>query len=89
MKFFYLQDARGYVGNAMLFWRKENKGYTCDIGDAETYTAAALKAKHLRETDIPWRKEYIDERLMSCVDMQRCTRGDGVWDPDDEEVTNG
>jgi hypothetical protein len=68
---YYLQDSRTYVGNAMLWWRKGNRGYCCDIDEAETYTLDQLKDMNPRDTDIPWRKEYIDKRLSKTCDMQK------------------
>ena len=68
---YYLQDKRQYVGNDMLWWAKENKGYTTDLSKAEVYTREkALAQNKCRETDIPWPKSYIDEKTRPAVDMQ-------------------
>jgi hypothetical protein len=72
---FYLQDSRSYVGNDMLFWAKDGKGYTTDMRLAEVYTKdEAVQQHHRRETDIPWPKEYIDARTRPAVDMQHVSR---------------
>lgn len=68
---FYLQDNRGYVGNDLMFWAKNGRGYTTDISKAEVYTKAAAFTQHKsRCSDIPWPKDYIDARTRPAVDMQ-------------------
>ena len=68
---YYLQDSRGYVGNDMLFWAKDGKGYTTDISRAHVYTKSDAVSQHnCRETDIPWLKSYIDAKSRPAVDMQ-------------------
>ena len=72
---FYLQDSRSYVGNDMLFWAKDGRGYTTDMRKAQVYTKEQAVAKHRsRETDIPWPKAYIDARTRPAVDMQYVKR---------------
>ena len=76
---FYLQDSRSYVGNDMLFWAKDGKGYTTDMRNAEVYTKAEAVAQYQsRETDIPWPKEYIDARTRPAVDMQYVSRDEAL-----------
>lgn len=68
---FYLQDSRTFVGNDMLFWAKDGKGYTTDLRLAEVYSQADAVHQHqVRHTDIPWPKAYIDARTRPAVDMQ-------------------
>ena len=73
---FYLQDSRNYVGNDILFWAKEGKGYTTDISNAEVYTRDRAFRQHAtRDTDIPWPKHYVDAKARLAVDMQdACNR---------------
>lgn len=78
---YYLQDSRSYVGDYMLFWRKGNSGYTTDPAQAQTYTAEEMRKKRLRDTDIPWRKAYIDARVSQAVNIEQCGRTEsGVQD---------
>lgn len=58
---FYLQDSRDCVGNMMLFWRKGG-GYTTNLTQAEVFSKERAMEQHfeIRNTDIPWPKEYID-----------------------------
>ena len=75
MELYYLQDNRSYVGNDMLWWAKDGRGYTTDLSKAHVYTKEeAVKQNQSRETDIPWPKEYIDERIRPAVDMQYCDK---------------
>ena len=76
---YYLQDSRDYVGNDMLFWAIDGKGYTTDMRQAHVYTKAEAVAQHqARETDIPWPKAYIDARTRPAVDMQHVKRGEAL-----------
>jgi hypothetical protein len=76
---FYLQDSRSYVGNDMLFWAKDGKGYTTDMRLAEVYTKDEAVSQHRRrETDIPWPKDYIDARTRPAVDMQYVKRDEAL-----------
>lgn len=76
---FYLQDSRDYVGNDMLFWAVDGKGYTTDMRKAQVYTKAEAVAQHeSRITDIPWPKAYIDARTRPAVDMQYAKRAEAL-----------
>lgn len=36
---YYIHDrTRGFVGNSMMWWRKNHCGYTCNIDDAHVFT---------------------------------------------------
>ena len=65
---FYLQDSRSHVGDGLMFWGKESRGYYTDLDKCELYTKA--QALRHRDTDIPWPKQYIDERAHYGVDCQ-------------------
>ena len=74
-KQFYMQDKRQYVGNDMLWWAKDGKGYTCDLSKALIWSKFdALVQAESRDTDIPWPKEYIDARTRPTVDVQHVDR---------------
>lgn len=76
---FYLQDSRSYVGNDMLFWAKDGKGYTTDLRQAEVFSKEDVITRHrCRETDIPWPKDYIDARTRPAVDMQYVKRTEAL-----------
>ena len=72
---FYLQDSRGYVGNAISWWREGGRGYTCNLAEAGVFTREeAFKLHRNRSTDLPWPKEYIDQHARLTVDMQGLDR---------------
>lgn len=72
---FYLQDKRQIVGNDMMWWAKNKRGYTSDISNAEVWTEdEAFRQHRSRETDIPWPKEYIDGKTRPAVDFQYVDR---------------
>lgn len=76
---YYLQDSRGYVGNDVLWWAKEGKGYTTDLSRAQIYTKEqAIGLHNNRESDIPWPKEYIDAKTRPAVDMQYINRDEAL-----------
>jgi hypothetical protein len=68
---FYLQDARQVVGNAVLWWAQDWKGYTCDLRRAHVFTKEELKRVKPRSTDIPWPKAFVDEHQMPVLDIQK------------------
>lgn len=75
---FYLQDSRSVVGNDMLFW-KAGGSYTTDLSKARLFTRVeALAQHHVRETDIPWPKAYIDGKARPAVDVQYCKRSEAL-----------
>lgn len=77
---YYLQDARGCVGNCGSWWRPNGQGYTCDIDDAGIYTGADVKT--LRDTDIPWPIDYVIARVIRHVrvDNQAFHARDGSFE---------
>ena len=52
---YYLQDTRGCgcVGNDILFWAKDGRGYTTDVSKAHIFTEEKAFSQHrcLRLTD--------------------------------------
>lgn len=76
---FYLQDSRGYVGNDVIWWAKDGKGYTTDLSEAHVYCQEDAQKQHdMRETDIPWPKDYIDGKTRPAVDMQYIKRAEAL-----------
>lgn len=68
---FYLQDTRQIVGNDLMWWAKDGRGYTCDVSKAEVYSKEKAFTQHKsRETDRPWPKNYIDGKVRPTVDIQ-------------------
>lgn len=71
---YFIQDARGSVGNCGSWWAPNGAGYVCCIDDAGKYTGA--HAAGLRGTDVPWPVAYVLERTVRhCrVDNQAFSR---------------
>lgn len=76
---FYLQDSREYIGNDVLWWAKDGKGYTTDLSKAHVYTREQALAQHrCRPSDIPWPADYIEARTRPAVDMQYINRAEAL-----------
>lgn len=73
---YYLQDARTYVGNCGSWWAPNGAGYVCSIDEAGKYTGKY--ARCLRETDVPWPVEYVEQHVVRHVrvDSQAFRRKD-------------
>lgn len=77
--YFYMQDSRGYVGNDVLWWAKGGNGYTTDLSKAEVYGLEQAQQMHnARPSDIPWPKDYIDQKTRPAVDMQYIRRDEAL-----------
>ena len=75
---FYLQDSRSYVGNDVLWWAAHG-GYTTDLSKARLFSIDDAQRQHnVRETDIPWPKDYIDAKTRPAVDMQYINRSEAL-----------
>lgn len=76
---YYVQDSRQYVGNSVLWWRKDRAGYTTNLAEAHVFTEAEADAcRRDRATDIPWPKAAIDAIADLHVDMQRLREAKGA-----------
>ena len=70
-KLYYIQN--GYVGNAILWWGKDSKGYTTEIDKAGKYTHAEAKQIIQRPCDIAWECSHVDgctKAHKTIIDMQ-------------------
>lgn len=73
---YVVQDKRQIVGNCVLWWAKDAKGYTCNLDEAHHYTEAEIRERRWRSTDIV--------RPLSKLTVIRHVRGD-VRLPDEPE----
>lgn len=71
-KHYFIQDSRFYVGNMLLFWAPEGKGYRCCIDDAGRFPGSDLPGG--RDTDVAWPVEVIEAAAARYVDAQRMPR---------------
>ena len=72
---FYVQDARNYVGNSVLWWGINDSGYVCDIRKAHKYTKEEIikKFSHGRESDIIWNAKHVEGNISYHIDSQHLT----------------
>lgn len=74
---YYLQDSRFFLGNTVVWWCQDG-GFTVDTSKAKVFTRAEAYSWHaIRESDIPWPKEYIDTRIKPTVDLMDIDRREG------------
>ena len=84
MELYYLQDSRNHVGNDILWWAWNGSGYTTDLRKAHVYTKKEAIEQHKhRESDVPWPKDYIDQRTspgvdFQCCDIKKALKGTGI-----------
>lgn len=63
-KQYYIRN-EGYLGNALLWWKFDNNGYTCDIRQAGKYSFEEAEEICRRPQDTAYEVEYIDNLLES------------------------
>jgi hypothetical protein len=73
-KTYYIQDARSYVGNAVLWWGLNGCGYVTDLSKAHKYTWEELRDFEPRDTDIIWESEHVEKAVRKYLDMQGLNR---------------
>lgn len=64
-KMYYIQN--GYVGNAILWWAENSRGYTTDFTKAGKYTKEEAKSIIQRPCDIAWECSHVD----NCKEAQK------------------
>ncbi|MEC5157087.1 hypothetical protein [Chryseobacterium sp. MP_3.2] len=72
---FYIQNRdAGFMGNAIVFWRKECKGYTVNLDNSEIFSEeeAAKICRGNPSKNKAWPVEYIDNNkgIQRIVDSQ-------------------
>jgi hypothetical protein len=65
LKLYYIQN--GWVGNAILWWAIDSKGYTTDLRNAGKYTHEQAQGIIKRPQDIAWECDYVD----NCLDAHK------------------
>ena len=71
---FYVQN--GYVGNAVLWWGLDSRGYVCAIEKAQLYTKKEIIDDFLnsREEDVIWESKHVKNCLKVIVESQLLER---------------
>jgi len=62
---YFVQDARGCVGNCGSWWAPKGAGYVCSIDEAGQYPGREVR--EMRDTDVPWPVEYVLARTVRHV----------------------
>lgn len=75
-KQFYIQDVRQFVGNSMLWYVKDGKGYHTDIRLAERFDRAEAERLNKSEKYLMWPCGYIDTKQSPHIDMQHVSIGE-------------
>lgn len=60
-KMYYIQN--GWVGNAILWWAIDSKGYTTEIDKAGKFTKSETKEIIKRPQDKAWECSHVDKCL--------------------------
>lgn len=77
-KYFIHDTTRGYVGNCMVWWKADNHGYTCDVGQARIFDESELP-DYLEAGDlVAYPVDHIRDICIHHVDMQRLDRSTAV-----------
>ena len=76
---YYVQDARGCVGNCGSWWAPNGQGYVCSIDEAGQYDGK--RARTMRDTDVPWPIDYVLARTVRHVRVDN----QAFWRQDDHQ----
>lgn len=70
---YLVQDRRNYVGNSVLWWAKDHKGYTCDFDRVHIFTKDEILKYFIdgRDTDIIWSLTEAKKGLKTHIDAQK------------------
>jgi hypothetical protein len=62
MKYYIQNTAAGYLGNAIIFWALNSRGYTANLDNAQQFTEeeARVICKGNPQKNIAWPVDYID-----------------------------
>ena len=70
-KMYYIQDTRSYVGNSVIWWAHNGRGYICDLRAAGIFTEEEAKSQCAsRSTDKMWPVLDIIRLVQHQVDIQ-------------------
>lgn len=69
--YYYIQDKRSYVGNAVSFWRENGAGYTCEFEEAGLFLGSDSRVHSDRDTDVPWPVVAVRASRVVNVDAQK------------------
>ena len=76
MKYYVENVQRGCVGNCMLFWRHDDRGYGCSLAEAKVWDGddpQFIDIASRPEKFRVWSESYLDGCTSMHVDMQGVT----------------
>ena len=74
----YYIHSGDYVGNSMLWWALEGKGYTTDLDKAEKYSMDDAKDICKDGKNTAYLVDYINRRVSKSVDMQNISPSESL-----------
>lgn len=75
---FLIQRAGHYVGNSVLWWRPNGRGYTSSIEEAGRYSQEEAQAFTGHTSDVAWPEDVILRVAKRHVDMQDLAKKEKV-----------
>jgi len=78
---YYVRN-EGFLGNALLWWKKGCNGYTCDIRDAHVFTKDEAESICKRPQDTAYLCEYLDDLVKAqklIIDCQYVDSKKQLW----------
>jgi hypothetical protein len=74
MKYYIQNTHTGYLGNAIMFWKINNNGYTADLNNSKQFTEEEAKniCQGNPEKNKAWPVDYIDNNkgIQRVIDSQ-------------------
>lgn len=74
MEYYIQNKSAGYLGNAIMFWAKNRRGYTADINKAERFSSEEAEkiCRGNPDKNKAWPVDYINscEGVQQIVDHQ-------------------
>ncbi len=83
---YYIRN-EGYIGNALVWWKEGNNGYTSDIRQAGKYSLEEVKRICKRAEDTAYKCSYIDNLIHShklIIDCQYVDESERLYKPKEQ-----
>ena len=67
---YYIQSPKRYIGNSLLWWKKDSRGYTVKLDEALLINEEEMKRLiYCQPGSTAWKKEAVDSVARLQVDM--------------------
>lgn len=74
MKNQYYLQCRGPVGNSVMWWAVDDRGYTCDLRCARVWSQKEKDLKEMRSIEKFYLKDEVDQLVQHHIDIQDLDR---------------